>query len=284
MKFKSILKIIKQLAFISVSLIVCSCEDVIDIEVPTSEPRLVIEASIDWKKGTSGNNQTVKLSLSTPYFDTSPSPVSGATVELTNTSTGSTYFFEDQNDGRYTVSNFIPLMNNEYKLEVVYEGETFIAEEKLISVPEFNRIEQSLEGGFDSEALEVTYYFDDPAGIENFYLSSFQDVRDLFPILEDMSDEFTDGNEMFNFYEKYDDDNNGPFQPGDEVEISLYGISKSYYNFISLLIEQNNSGGDPFSSLPAEIRGNCINLTKPDNYAFGFFRVSEMINTTYTFQ
>jgi len=284
MKFKLILKKIKQLALISVSLIVCSCEDVVDIEVPTSEPRLVIEASIDWEKGTSGNNQTVKLSLSTPYFDTSPSPVSGATVELTNNSTGSIYFFEDQNDGRYTISNFIPILNNEYKLEVVYEGETYIAEEKLISVPEFKRIEQSYEGGFDNEVLEVTYYFDDPAGIENFYLSSFQDLRDLFPVLEDMSDEFTDGNEMFNFYEKYDDEDNGPFQPGDEVEISLYGISKPYHNFISLLIEQNNSGGDPFSSLPAEIRGNCINLTKPDNYAFGYFRVSEMVNTTYTFQ
>ena len=47
-----------------------SCTDVIEVEVPTEAPRLVIEASINWEKETVGNNQTIKLSRSTPYFDT----------------------------------------------------------------------------------------------------------------------------------------------------------------------------------------------------------------------
>ena len=56
--------------FLIVSFLVSGCTDVIEIEVPQEPPRLVIEASIDWKKGTSGRFQTVNLSLSTPYFDT----------------------------------------------------------------------------------------------------------------------------------------------------------------------------------------------------------------------
>ena len=46
-----------------------SCTDVIDVDVPTAPPRLVIEASIDWQKGTSGNFQRVRLSTSTPFFE-----------------------------------------------------------------------------------------------------------------------------------------------------------------------------------------------------------------------
>ena len=47
-----------------------SCTVVIEVEVPSEEPRLVIEASINWEKETVGNNQRIKLSKSTPYFDT----------------------------------------------------------------------------------------------------------------------------------------------------------------------------------------------------------------------
>ena len=47
-----------------------SCEDVIDVDLDNVEPRLVIEASLDWEKGTAGNEQTINLSMSTPYFNT----------------------------------------------------------------------------------------------------------------------------------------------------------------------------------------------------------------------
>ncbi len=263
-----------------------SCEDVVDVDVPTEEPRLVIEASLDWEKGTLGNNQTIELSMSTPYFDTTPSPVTGATVKVTNETDGNVYTFIDQEDGRYIISNFEPIINHTYFLEVAYDNEFYTATETMNSVPEFNRIEQSYDGGFDDEALEVTYYFDDPPNVENYYLSSFQEVGALFQTLEDMSDEFTDGNEMFNFFEK--DDDNGEeedhFQPGDVVDISLYGISETYYNFMQILIEQYDSGGDPFSSVGAEIRGNCINPIHPENYAFGYFRVTEVVRASFTFE
>ncbi len=282
----SLKKQVKTLLLICIGIVLYSCEDVVDVDVPTEEPRLVIEASLDWEKGTIGNNQAIKLSMSTPYFDTTPSPVSGASVEVTDETNGSVYVFEDQEDGRYTISDFEPVLNHHYSLEVSYDNEVYTATETLHSVPDFNRIEQSYDGAFNDEALEVTYYFDDPPNVENYYLSSFQEVGTLFQNLENMSDEFTDGNEMFNFFEKDDDngDDNDNFQPGDVVDISLYGISETYYNFISLLIEQYDSGGDPFSSIPAEIRGNCINPIHPENYAFGFFRVTEVTRATYTFE
>ena len=71
-----------------------SCDDKIDVAVPEATPRLVIEASIDWEQGTAGNNQTVKLSTSSPFFDNnSDTSVIGASVKVTNNNTNEEFIF-----------------------------------------------------------------------------------------------------------------------------------------------------------------------------------------------
>ena len=112
--------------------ILASCEDVIEVDVPTAAPRLVIEASLDWEKGTSGADQTIKLSLSTPFYEPTISPITGASVKVIDQSNGNTYFFNDQEDGRYTISDFEPFFSHIYTLEVIYDNEIYLAEETLI--------------------------------------------------------------------------------------------------------------------------------------------------------
>lgn len=263
-----------------------SCEDVVDISVPTAKSRLVIEASLDWQKGTDGNNQTILLSTSTPYFDANKqNPVIGATVKVTNVNSNAEYLFEDQNDGTYSISNFIPVLNDTYRLEITYDNEFYVGTEILKPVSKINRLEQSLKGGFDDEVLDVTLFWDDPAEDVNFYLLKLFEEGDLFPILEDLPDEFVNGNEVSEFFEKDkdEDDDQKEFNPGDVVDIYLYGISEQYFNYMSLLIEQYDSGGDPFSAIPAKIKGNCVNQTTPENYPFGYFRVVEFDKVNYTF-
>ena len=68
--------------FILLTLI--SCEDVIDVDVNNAEPRLVIDASIHWIKGTNGNTQLIQLSLTAPYFDDSIPPATGANVAISD--------------------------------------------------------------------------------------------------------------------------------------------------------------------------------------------------------
>ncbi len=118
----------KMMRYLKISILIClgiltSCEEVIEVDVPTSAPRLVIEASLDWEKGTSGADQTIKLSLSTPFYEIAISPVSGASVIVVDQSNGNTYFFNDQEDGRYTISNFEPFLGHTYTLEVIYDNE-----------------------------------------------------------------------------------------------------------------------------------------------------------------
>ncbi len=271
-------------SYMIISLVFFSCTDVIDVDVPYGGPRMVIEASLDWEKGSFGNEQIIKLSEMTPYFnDVSTQIVRGAFVNVTNDNNGESVQFIDQNNGTYSTSNFTPIINQSYTLEINYNGETYIAKETLTPVVDIKKVDQSTENGFDKDVIEINVYFDDPLEFKNYYLSKFHERKDLLPTLLDVNDEFTNGNEMHIFYEKFnnDDTNEKELLPGDIVDIELYGISKTYFNYIRLLIEQNSVLGDPFSTIPAPLRGNCTNPANPDNYAWGYFRLTEVNKTIY---
>ena len=184
------------------------------------------------------------------------------------------------------INNFVPVINDSYTLEVIYNSETYTATEQLIPVSPIMNPTQSLEGGFDDEVLDVTIFFQDPPNEDNFYMLRNKEDTDLFAEFEAESDEFTNGNLLDEFFEKDKDDEDpeAEYNPGDTINIKLYGISQRYYNYITLLVEQYDSGGDPFAATPAEIRGNCVNTTNEANYAFGFFRVTEFDQIDYTFQ
>ena len=262
-----------------------SCTDVIDVEVPTEEPRLVVEASINWEKGTVGNNQTIILSKSTPFFDTNGNvPVSGASVTITNNDDGSFFEFNDNNDGTYSTNTFVPVLNNSYTLEIITENETFIAQETFMPVVDILDTYQSKDK-LDPDALEVNFDFQDPVEVTNYYYIKFKEQADLLPSLLDFKDEFVNGNliSVFNEREKDEDINQEEYAPGDVVDMELIGISKRYYEYIQILINQSESGG-PFDTTPVALRGNCTNETNPDMYAYGYFRLTQVSKASYTFE
>ncbi len=269
-----------------VIIILASCEDVIDVDLQETDPKLVVEASIDWEKGTLGNEQTIKLSTSTPYFkNTDITTVTGANVKITNDTSGAEFIFVDQNNGNYTTDVFVPIINQSYTLEILYNGETYTANETLKSVADISDIYQSIEDGFDEELLEVNVDFIDPEDEENYYLFKFQRRGDLLAVLEDGDDEFVNGNKVNWWFEKEDDEetNEKAFAAGDIVDIELYGISEAYANYIQILIEQSEGAG-LFSATPVALKGNCININTPDNYAHGFFRLTQVVKASYTFE
>ncbi len=263
-----------------------SCTDIVDVDTPVAAPRLVVEASIDVEKGTPGNEQSIKLSESRPYFDNlGELPVTEAAVKVTNNTTNEEFVFTNIGNGMYTTSSFVPVMNQSYTLEIIYKGETYTAQETLTPVPEVDEISQSREGGFNDEALEANIFFYDIAGEENFYFFRFEEPGDLLPELLVIPDRFIDGNRMRVFFEKEDDEdlNQDEFESGDIANMSFYGISEQYFNYLDILITQYEDGENPFGTIPSPIKGNCVNVTHPDNYAFGYFRISEVINISYTF-
>lgn len=278
---KSLKKIIVALTIA----VFASCEDVVDVEVQEGPKRLVVEASLDWEKGTSGNQQTIRLSESTPFFSTGASTeVTGASVLVTNDTSGDNYVFADQGNGEYLSTVFEPVLGQSYSLRIEHNGEIYTATETMTPVTDITNIFQDQEDGFDEEELEVHVIFNDPAEEGNNYLFKFQREGDLLPGLEVGEDKFLNGNEIDWWYEieEDEDENIVPFQPGDVVNIEMYGISRPYFDYMTILTSQLGGTG-LFESTPVAVKGNCINETDPENYAFGYFRLTQVVKTSYTF-
>lgn len=262
-----------------ICLIVFSCEDVIQVDLETAETRLVIDASLNWEKDTTGNDQQIKLSLTAPYYNTNIPPATGATVTVTDTNNNTFNFIEENSTGLYKNNTFIPELNGEYTLNILYKNEKYVATEILTQVTSIDFVEQKNDGGFAGDEIEIKAFYTDPKDIENYYLFEFRKPAINTINLETYDDEFTDGNQIFAFY------SDETLSTGDQLEITNYGISSRTYEYLNILLQQtDDESGDPFETQPATVRGNCINITNPTNYPLGYFRVSETNVFTYIIQ
>lgn len=254
--------------------ILSSCEDVVDVMLQDSAPRLVIEASINLlEDGTS--NSTVMLSTTAPFFNDQRPFVDNAFVKITD-SDGAVYRFDYVENGEYK-SSLIPAFNRDYILEVVYEGETYTATEQLESVPPLEFVQQRNDGGFTGNEIELKAYFTDPGGVDNFYF--FEGLAAAGNSYDTFYDEFFDGNPIFGFFLIEG------LEPGDTVVFNLYGVDVQYYNFMFTLLQQTGQASDgPFETQPATVRGNIVNLDNQENFPLGYFRVSEVSTLIYEVQ
>ncbi len=261
---------------LSVGLFETGCEKAIDVPLKTASPRLVIDASIDWIKNTAGNEQKIVLSTTTDYYSSEFPGVSGAVVTVTNASNTVFNFTETPGTGQYVCHDFLPVIGQTYNLKIVLNGETYVASETLTSVPDFeDNIDQNDKGGEIGDEMEITFYYKDDATQANYYLNSIKQPYSPFPELEVEDDEFTNGNLM---QETFSDEN---LKAGDQVDLKLYGISKSYYNYMFKLVLATGNDGNPFPTIPSAVRGNIVNQTNSNNYAFGYFRLAEVATKSY---
>ncbi|SFD84939.1 DUF4249 domain-containing protein [Flavobacterium phragmitis] len=250
-----------------------SCEDVVNLDLETGETKLVVDAEILWKKGTSGNEQTIKISKTAPYYSGSTPKVSGAQVRVEN-SNGDVFTFNETEAGVYKCTNFVPVIDMEYKLFVTAEGQSYTATEKLTSATPINKVEQKIVPDFGGEdVIELTFYYNDPADQINFYVTDYQSEFLIYPEYEITNDEFYNGNEISTRYSHED------MKAGNTVRITHRGVSKNFFNYWKLILEASNS--NPFQVPPGNIRGNIINTTDANNTAFGYFRLCEADQVDY---
>lgn len=272
--------IIKNSVFVLLILIFTSCTDVINVDVPNAGARLVVEASINWEKGTTGSTQTIKLSTSTAYFDKkTDKPATGAKVTVTKKDTGTQFIFADQKNGIYTATNFVPEVGASYDLSIIYKGKTYVATETLIGVTPIKKVEQEVRSSFGGDQIRVKAFYDDPVSEINYYLGEFKQKNLPTMSLKARNDQFTNGNESFIGYNEKEN------KSGVKIDIKLYGISKRFHNYIEQLILQSGTDGrrgGPFETTPAQLKGNCKNVNNPNEEVLGYFRLSEFSKASYT--
>tara|TARA_B100000795_G_C22774986_1_gene429601 strand:- start:841 stop:1671 length:831 start_codon:yes stop_codon:yes gene_type:complete len=252
-------------------LLFTNCEKVIEVSVPSIEPKLIIDASFEvlFNQNPIATNSVVKLSLSADYFDNTIQTVTNATVFLTNLSNNEVYVFSDLDaNGNYEpINSFFPSDNTEYELTVIHENETFKGKAIKVKSNKINDIQQGDETLFSGEEIELKISFTDEVAVENYYLFNI-DIYNYITI----EDRYFDGSE-YNFSYFYEDDD---IEFPKNIAIKMSGVSKEYYTYFRVLINQSgqNAGG-PFQSVPSSLLGNMINTTNEANFPLGYFHISE---------
>jgi hypothetical protein len=247
------------------------------VDLDTAAPKLVIDASIDWIKGTAGNEQKIKLSTTTGYYSTAFPTVSGADIVITNSANTVFSFRENPGTGEYFCTDFHPVIGEAYTLRVVLNGETYTATETCTGVPDIeNNIVQNNTGGFRGDEVEIKYFYQDNGNEENYYLHRVQSPVSAFPDYKAKDDGKSQGNLMQEIFSDED------LKAGDMINIRLYGISRRYYDYFRKLLTASGASKGPFQTIPGSVRGNIINQTHFENFAYGYFRLSEVAVRDYT--
>lgn len=247
-----------------IGFLIAGCEEVIQLDLPTDNPRLVVEASLKMSPNES-ITQEIKLSLSGPFYQEENPIVSEAILELIDLSNNIIHEFEYDITNQVYKLQYTPTFDTDYKIRIIHNDEVYEStnEQLMYSAP----IDTILQGNntlFGGDEKEVVISFTDNEERDDYYL--FDLGMNLFLATKD---EFYQGN-VFTFSYFYDE-----LSAGDEINIEIMGIDERHFNFMTVLIEQTQEGGRPFDTTPSTIRGNISNLSNPDHYPVGYFRLSE---------
>ena len=268
----------KILYIIAASLVFAACEKIVDIEIPSEDPRLVIESEIYnvkdiWK---------VKLSLSQPYFDQdSADDVSSALVFITEMG-GDTVFLNYTDTGMYvSADSHQCIVGNSYELNVVYKGQTYSANEQLQNAFPIDTLMSFFLSPNDRSFPTGTYVFvqgKSDSFKTNYYL--FKTYRNDTLKSSDLDDDQFGSvsllNSLFNVNDILGEIALGKLprpilfdvEEKDTVRVEQFALTEEYYKFLTDVNAQQSRSGTPFDPPPANPNNNL------SNGALGYFAVA----------
>jgi hypothetical protein len=221
-----------------------SCRKIIDIDLNSAAPKLVVEANITDQPG------PYKVTLATSVnFDESNyfPPATGATVVISDNA-GNIDTLTETFPGNYLTNYILGVTGRIYTLNIFYGGKNYSAVSTLHTPVQIDSVAIStvatggpgsgLTGGGGggggmghSFSKTVTAYFHDPAGISNYYRLIFfkntVEIKRLFVV----EDRLQDGkNISIGLSEK-----SNAVVSGDLITVQMQPINKSDYDFFYTL-------------------------------------------------
>ena len=267
-------------------LLVCvflSCEDVIDVDLNTEAPRLVVDGIIR----ISDINEfpffiEIKVSESSDFFE-EPVPAQLNQITITNTESNGTITLleETLGSGIYRREASVEfLTSGNLVLQIDHKTNLYVAQTRFVPSVPIDSITQGEGTLFTEDETEIIISFTDNPNRDDFYLFDFD--FDEYLVTED---EFYQG-QKFEFSYFYDNE----LETGRVINIGLLGVDESFYNYMNQLIVQSGGDQGPFQTPAATVRGNIINVTNldnidvfdnvgdPNNFALGYFAVVQEFN------
>jgi hypothetical protein len=209
----------------------CRCEKPIDVDLNSSDPRIVIEGAISDVPG----DYHVKLTRSVNFDESNDFPVvSGALVKLSDDA-GNTEALMETSAGVYSVTKVQGVPGRTYTLQVIDDGKVYTAISKM---PLPVKIDSVIIENRPSESIDdrvASVKFQDPSGIENYYgitqISKWGRFANI--IIDD--DRLQDGSTITI---------STPIisKERDSVTVVLQSIDKNVYEYLRMLEELRQEG------------------------------------------
>ncbi len=248
-----------------------SCRDIINIELDSIEPKLVIDGAVT----DTNDTLVIQLSKSVDYFEPGVYPIVSGAIITVSENLGDTRQLNESSPGVY--SEYLPgIEGNEYTLTVDLEGKEYTAEVKMPHKVFIDSV--SIEPTPDyldfSGGYLVNCHFNDPSGVENYYrlkVSNINELSEPDDVIYVYDDAFVDGNEITL---QWDEEQ---FLPHDTVIVELQTLAEStyeYYRTLALLFE----GGMIGNANPANPISNL------SNGSLGYFGAYTMSRDTIIIQ
>lgn len=265
-----------------------SCQEVIDLKLDTAPQQLVIEASLDWKKGTTKAYPIVNISYTEPYFgDTRSAAIPDAIVKIkTSTETYSLTLWDGtttltthllaplKGGSRYIYTDGItPHIGEIYQLEIQLKGETYTSQTKMLEAPELlsKGIIQRENGGVLGNQKEIRYTFDGiNDGTANAFLGQLEITNRKKANYFALDDNYIANNKFFFIVTGTA---NEALKTGDKIVTTLYRISPQYKEYVQMLLRISRGQG-PYV-IPEQPVGNIVNKQNPKRNPLGGFRVAQ---------
>ncbi|MDR0843642.1 MAG: DUF4249 domain-containing protein [Tannerella sp.] len=279
---------IKNRAFIGVlALSAASCTAPIDIETGDSPPVVSIYGCFTDEL----KQQSITVSVSSPYFDSQPnSALPGALVEI-NVSDGEVFtLVEDPaHPGHYQTPNEVAgIPGLAYRLTVKTDidndgvQELYSATSTMPEAMTVDSIRIKSVSAMGNQSYELYVYAQDSPG-EDYYLGIYEingtlfDKISKYSLLNDdmFNEQYMKGWSLGRFGTMDDDDDNDRIRlkPGDVVILHFSRIEKGYYNFIQQCRNGMN-GESPFSGPAANM------ATDISGSGVGYFTTCAVSKTT----
>lgn len=281
-------------------LMLCACEDVIDVELPEVENRLVVGGLLRVDKDQEFVDVKVALRETSSFFDENqPTQAESALI----------YYGRPTRDGLFESLSFSHLVEKDtgsgiyvpnlaqdsirtasaepgivFILQITHKGKRYYAQTEYAPAVPLDNLEQGDDTLFEDDETEIIVTFTDDPERDNFYVFDFGNGE-----FQSVEDQFFQG-QQFQFSYFYDQ----KLEAGQEVTVSILGATEDFYNYMDLVVEQTENNNGVFQTPVATVRGNVFDITgldninifdnveRPNDYALGYFAIVQEHSQTIT--
>jgi hypothetical protein len=266
--------------FSAAALTLASCQDIIDVELPAGETRLIVNGRV-----TDRDSARVDVKWSVPYLNTEPNePVTNALVVLFENEVAVDTLIHRSN-GRY-LSDFQGEVGRSYRVAVtVPEREGYPSGTWTSATEALNRCNDAdsiyseflPRAPFQREGRYVFIHWSEAPGRGDHYrVRVFRNdtLQNQTFDLTVFNDDFNDGFVFPTPPSIPPIQIAGPDSVGVKYKVELGSISMGLYSYLNLLREQTLQVGGLFDPPPAPIVGNIYRESNENEYALGYFYAS----------